>query len=132
MTVRKPARKPMPSMRVPDHVQGPLAVGPFPLEILLPEIEARVPDDFRMLLEKGGQCRIGRQIVFPLDQRRVEPDQLTDRRRIRIEDLPQLLLHVAGVLRVLVDDHGLGRSGRDGSRGDGSGPWTARNRRLLG
>ena len=56
-----------------------------------------------MLRDEGGECGIGRHVIGLRQQRRVEPQDLGDRRRVLIEDFPEAL---AGLPRVPLVDWG--------------------------
>jgi len=96
------------------------AAGLLHLEPRVADEERRVVHDLRMLRDEGGERGIGRHVIGLRQQRRVEPQDLADRRRVLIEDFPEAL---AGFPRVPLVDWGLGLGRDRGRRLRRGGPW---------
>src|SRR5690348_14578460 len=87
-----------------------------------------------MLLDERGQLRVGADVIRPVQKRRIEPEELAQRRRIVAQDLLQVATNVLSGHVVLVHHDRLRRRGRGwGGIGGGGGGWPgpAGSRRVL-
>ena len=100
-----------------EHLERPI-LRPRLVVLEVAEEERRVPWDLGMLLEKGPEHRIRRQVVGPRQQRRVALEDLPHRRGMLPENLLKLNPRGPGVGRLLENRYLLGsRGGRSLLRG---------------